>query len=207
MPSAISKPPGSVCRAFSLLELVVYCALLLLLLGGIYLLVTSGMRYLQLGTAYESVQQQSQVGVRKMVDEVGNSSRAALFFDAVPTSHLILLSADRPLPDQDPWTYASGQLQYRKWVCFYWNQAERTLVRSELDAGGLFTDPTAPPRPGLAALQAAPSRVLAREISGLIFSFGATNQFVRIQISAEEDTASDRVTRVTLATEVQLQNL
>ncbi|MBI3926961.1 MAG: hypothetical protein HY319_15605 [Armatimonadetes bacterium] len=193
-------------RAFSLLELVIYCALLLFLLGGLHLLVTTGMRYLQLGTAYETVQQQSQIGLRKTVDEIANSSRAAVHFDTAPTPHVILLSAERLLPDQEHWTYSGTQLEYRKWVCFYRDPDRQALVRSELDAGGLFTDPTAAARPAFAAFEAAPGRVLADHVSDLSFRFGATTQFVRVQITTLEATASDRATRVTLATEVQLQN-
>lgn len=201
-------------RAFSLIELAVYAALLVLLLGGVYLVVSNGARYLQLGAAFQNAQSESLVGMRKLVEELSISTDQGRVMAApIDSDYVIFLSPqpDPSHPEAPSWTYKDGvDLEYYRWVCYSWDQAEQALVRAELPVNpspllGVTTDPP-PLAPTLATFQAADGRVVARGVNDLRISVDTTPDRLEIRLSTTVDTASDKQTTVTTRSIAKMPN-
>ncbi|MGE0494936.1 MAG: hypothetical protein AB7S38_37360 [Vulcanimicrobiota bacterium] len=198
-------------RGFSLAELSVYSLLLSLLLGSIYLLMHSGMRYFRLGEAYQTVQQETVVGLRKLSDELANASTNSVSYSNAPFPHVYFLSAERPQtvagqPTHDP----AGDLEWRKWVCYYHDAAGRRLMRVEEALGTPTVVPvgaTPPAPPGTAPyFQALPgASSLGSHVTGLSFTAEA-GAAVLIRLTCQTDTASDKTTTITLQNIVRFVN-
>ncbi|MEW6278921.1 MAG: prepilin-type N-terminal cleavage/methylation domain-containing protein [Candidatus Eremiobacterota bacterium] len=196
---------------FSVIEVLVASAVMLFLLGGLYLLLVGGARHFQHGRAYQTAQQEATVAIRRLELELQNTDPGSVFFDnAAPTPHIIFLSATTDLGGFafDP----AGGILWNRWVCYYLNEATREMTRSELDVAPPQIAPPYPARPALPAFQAAPSpqrrRVVARSLErvGDPFLTGATGEHIAIRLAGRQDTASDRFTRVELTTEVRMLN-
>ena len=197
---------------FSLLEVVVYSSLLLFLMGGVYLMVTGGLYYFQSGRAFQDVQNQAGLALRQMGLEIANGTVLAVNLDEVnPADHIILLSADRPMPNaSDPWTYnAVNELERHKWVCFFRN-GDNELIRTESSAAGApVALPPVPAMPTLSTFQtiaSPPTRVIARQISFL--QFQRTLDLVSVEIHTAESpgSAATDVTQVVLTLETRMRN-
>ena len=200
-------------RGFSLIEMAVYSTLLLFLMGGVYLMVSAGLYYYQTGRAFQEVQNQAALALRRMSLELANGTPLAVNLDELnPADHLILLSADHLMPNSgDFWTYnTANELERHKWVCYFRNSANQ-LVRTEAAAvGAPVAIPPVPARPNLATFQAVaapPTRVAARQISFLEYS--RTLDLVSVEIRARNSTgsAANDFTEVVLTTEVRMKNL
>ena len=198
-------------RGFSLAELSVYSLLLSLLLGALYLLMASGMRYFRLGEAYQTVQQETVVGLRKLGDELANASTNSVSYSNAPFPHVYFLSADRPQNVAGQPTYDSaGDLEWRKWVCYYHDVAGRRLMRVEEALGTPQVVPVgaaAPAAPGGAAyFQGLPGATsLGSHVTGLSFT-AEPGSAVLIRLTSQTDTASDKTTTVTLQNVVRMMN-
>lgn len=200
-------------KGFTLIEVAVYSGLLSLLLTGIYLLLISGLGFVRKGAAYQTAQQQSLVGIRWMTHDISNGTAAQRSPALTPTSdadHIIFLSPETA--DNGPWTYlAVRQLEYYRWVCFYWNSATNELVRTAELLGTQSIASTAGAAPALATMQGVVDpnlrRVIARNVVDLKINEGSQPDMVLIEISCEEATASDKVTRVTYRGQVRMENI
>lgn len=214
-------------RGFSLIEMCVYSSLLLMLLGGLYLFVSNGARYLRLGVAFQDAQSEALVAMRRLTEELATSTEIARSPGApLDSDHIIFLSPDGPpLSGETPaagdpeWFHDPTDLSlaYRRWVCYYWNSTTLELVRAQQDVGAtpVTTDPP-PTAPSLASFQALPGRVVARGISdpelaalGLPpfrVSQDSDPKLLDVQLSATVETASDKVTTVTTRSVVRMPN-
>lgn len=197
-------------RGFTLVEMLVYMAILSLLLSGIYMLLVGGLGFVRDGSAYQTAQQQALVGMRWLSSETCNSTRVRRSPALGPTTnstHLIFLSPD-PIGGGS-WTYSGAELEYQKYVCFFWDSASSQLIRTEQalssPAISILTDPP----PSLATMQAIPEpdrRVIARQITDLRINEGSTPDQIVFEITGEEATSWDRSTRVTFRTQIRMEN-
>lgn len=190
--------PGSHNRAFTLIEVSIYSAVLLLLMGGVYSVVVGGFRYLRLAQAQETVNQQALVGMRRMTTLLEGGSQSNLVIGgAVDDQHIIFLSLSGPEPaDPDVLTFTGVLPNWQKWVCFYKN-AQDQLVRAELPVGTPGPDPLAHAAPTFAGdilpLDAQP---IAQNVFRLNFNY-ATPPQVAIELETKVDTNSGTVTNPT----------
>lgn len=199
---------SSLAKGFSLLEVVVYQAILLMLMGGLYITVISGMRFLRTSDVYQDVIRQAHIGLHKMSRELTNGSQGSLNFSAAPTPHVVFLSPEVLLPNRAQWTYSGSDLQYHKWVCFYRNAPNQSLVRCEEAATGApVTWSGIPPVPDFATVfQPLAVETLARFIVNLEFTAGVTSGSIDIRLTAERQTSSDRQTALEVRANVRLEN-
>ncbi|MBI3930017.1 MAG: hypothetical protein HY319_31045 [Armatimonadetes bacterium] len=140
--------------------------------------------------------------------ELENSLAISIYAEgtAAPVSYVIFPSADNPWPAAaGEWTIdaATGGLIYQKWVCYYYDEPNQQLARSELVQAPLpgTTPPPLgdPAYPDLATMQAQPQQVVARRIAEVDFQVDTAlpgGPTVVVRVAAEGQTASDRVTRV-----------
>ncbi|MEW6279618.1 MAG: hypothetical protein AB1758_13400, partial [Candidatus Eremiobacterota bacterium] len=83
-----------------MIETLVASAILMLLLGGVYLLLVGGMRYYQQARSYRAAQQDAQLGLQAIVEEVQDTRAGTVVLDnSPPTPHVIFLSANLPYPN------------------------------------------------------------------------------------------------------------
>lgn len=198
----------------TLIELTIFSALLLFLMGGLYLLLVAGLRYTQQSEVYQTVQQQANIGMKKMLWELENSLAESIYANTSPDPYIIFPSADQPLPaGAGQWsTDAAGDLIWQKWVCFYHDSTDNTIKRTELVGSMPATDPLEPVDagyPDLATMQAQTAKVLTRFVAQAgfqVFPGGAGGTTVEIQLSTEENTNSTKVTRVNYRSRVYPKN-
>jgi len=197
-----------------------------MLMSGMYLLVHTGLRYWRLGQAYQQAEQQAQIGIRKVTGELANSSRGAFQQAGVkarataPTSFVLFPSAQARLPaSSGHFAYSPAlELQYQKWVAFYFRAADSTLVRCEKDPNPvgafvapadwntLYPDFTADMEPltGFPDVQ-----VVARDIEAFSVVDGPP-QTLLVSVTARSQTGSTtagaRFTRIGFQSQVRLEN-
>ncbi len=194
-------------KGFSLVEVALATTLLLLLMGGLYLLVVKGLHSLADARAYSDSRQESLKGMHLLAWELANSTRDGVY----PSGNAVwFLSAQAPVPGSSPVAFdAAGNLYWKKWVCYYLDAAG-DLVRSELALSSPVTVPlpVPTPSPSLSAFQSVTGpgkRVVARgikdfqvtQVSGTVYS---------IKVVGEQYTGSDKPTQVELVTEVKVRN-
>lgn len=182
--------------------------LLLGLLGSLYLLVLAGLRYFQQGEVSQTVQQQAGLGLRRLNDDLSMSNLATVTYGPGP-DHVFFLSPLKTSdqPDYRLYTYdASGNLEWHSWIGYVLNP-NGDLVRYEVDPGGPTLVPPVPAVPALATFTAsAINRVVARNVSSLVVTPGATAQTLRLDLTVSVATASDKRTELTLGSQVRVQN-
>lgn len=179
----------------------------MILMGGLYITVVAGMRFLRTSDAYQDVIRQAHLGLHKMSQELSNGSQQSLSFSALPQQHVVFLSPEVALPDKLAWDYLGTDLRYHKWVCFYHSAGQQSLLRCELPLPGPVTLLTLPAAPNFAtALLPRPTSTLARFIQNLEFSAGPTSSYLDIIVTAERETASNRRTRLEVRANVRLEN-
>jgi hypothetical protein len=188
-----------------MIELMVASAILMFLLAGLYLLLTGGMRYYQQARAYRTSQHEALVGIRAVLEELGDSRASSVSIDStLPQAHRIIFPSGQTYPgDGGPIQFVGGDIQWQKWVCIYLDTADNELHRAEL----AMAPTTAPPAaPGFAAFPMAgnDNRILARGIIEL--GCTRTSQVLQIVIKSRESVGSNKHTEVTLRSKVFLQN-
>ena len=193
---------------FTLVEILVACTLLTFLLGGVFLLVQAGLRFLRQGEVQQTVHQQAQVASRRLTDELSNSDSGNIYF---ASDEVMFLSPERlrDNPDYRLYTFNGGLLEWHKWVCYY-RTASRELHRAEIELPSQVTVPPNPAfaltRPDFEAVSAPLNSVVARNISGLEITAGAVPQTFQVSITARGEVNSDQFTEINLTSTVKLNN-
>lgn len=118
--------PRSRRTGFSLAEVMVFCLLLMMLLGGMYLLLVAGMRTVMQSNAYQTAQSQALIGIRAMVGEISHARAVNDYLIYSPGSPSIaFLSGFQPYPGgQDQLIHSKAltpdcPVLWQKWVG-YW---------------------------------------------------------------------------------------
>lgn len=203
-PSWYAKRPR---QGSTLIEVVIYQSILLLLFSGLYVTVFGAMRYLRKSDVYQDVLRQAQVGLLKVSQELVNTSASSRTLGA-GNQHILFLSPDVLLPASGPWTYtATGQLQYKKWVCFYFDAASGSLRRCERALGAPQTSPPAPAAPDFASqMLPLPAKTIARFVVNAQFLAGPSPTVTDVVLTTTRQTASDRDSRLALRTSIRMEN-
>jgi hypothetical protein len=200
--------PGSRSRGFTLIEVAVYSAVLLLLLGGVFMVVEGGMRYFRLAEAHETVNQQAVIAMGRIRGELANGSQTSLNPGAAPQPHILFLSPfGMDGSGEEEYEYGGNgtQVLWKKWVCFY-RDGQSRLVRAEFDVPDVI-DPSVPVVPDFAVdILPLPAQTLATNVSAVNFQFFPAPAVIRITVETEDRTASDRTTNVELISSVRLVN-
>lgn len=193
----------------TILEALVAMTVLSLLMTSIYLLLIYGLHSRRQSEVYQTVHHQAEIAMQKLSVELTDSTIPTVSYGATPP-HIIFLSLQKTLdqPDRSVYTFApSGSAQWHKWVCFYLDESEHNLIRSEIDLGGPITLPPTPSPPVLSDFQTSPSaRTVARNIVSLEFVPGAGLQTLSLSLTAEAMVNSDKATSITLNSEVRVRN-
>lgn len=192
-------------RAFTLIEVVIYQAVLLLFIGGLYLTLHGSMRYLRTSDEFQTVLRQAHIGMNKMTGELANTSPSSRRFGP-SNEYILFLSPEVALPARAPWSQ-SGGLRYQKWVAFYRDDATRELRRCEKALTSPTLLPPVPTPPDFnSEMRPLPYTTLAREVLSVQFLPLPNGQLTDIVLTTNRETASDRDTRLSLRTTVRMEN-
>ncbi len=205
-------------RGSTIIEVMVASAILLLMLGVLYLLMVGGLRYFQQARAYQNVQMESTLGLRKLLAELQDSRASTVVYRQNPTSHVVFLSACLPHPNAGPVVHApDGHVQWQKWVCYRANGSN--LERDELPLGAPTTTPPSPaPVYGAFDFGGADFKVMARNLKtpedlvltplnrSLRVWSGPTADCMRVQLIFSENTSSTQVTELRAQGQVHMYN-
>lgn len=196
--------------AFTLLEVMIFSTILLLLMGCIAMVLEGGMRYLRLGGAYQDAQNQTLVGMRHMLEELGQCTVVCRAPSPAVNSDFVIVLSPEPLPPAGGWTYQGTGLEYHQWLCFYRDGASNELVRATLPiAGGPFLSGDAPPAPPLAEFQppsGGSSQPIARGVTEFLVNDGPTGQQLSLRLTCSVATNSQKNTVITNRSVVTLPN-
>ncbi len=209
---SVSRVDSDDRRGFTVVETLVFSGMLLLLLASIVMVMQAGMRYQRLGAAYQEAQSQSMVGLKKMVEELSQSTPikrlpASPFSDA---KHVIALSPQPP-PPAESWSYQGGSLQYHQWMAFYHDGTAHTLVRATLPVnGGPCTSTLAPDAPPLGDFQTASRDLQLRPLAHGVKAFsigenGNARQLI-VSLTCSVATNSQSSTDITTRGVVTMEN-
>ncbi|MCA9777563.1 MAG: type II secretion system protein [Candidatus Eremiobacteraeota bacterium] len=199
-------------HAFSVVEMMVALSLMGFLLAGIYGLLTLGMRHAREADVFETVHSQALIALAKMRQEVTLTSYASLNDLSTAPDHLIFASPQRTLDtsNHQVFTYdGTGNLEWHKWVCFFRDPTENTVVRVELPLSPATNAPPTNPPP-LADFTVATGkdrRTIARNCSALSFENGtAVLGSVRMTVETSKLVNSEDRTMLRLIDDVKPRN-
>ncbi len=199
-------------RGFTVIEVLIFAAILLLLLGCIALVVQGAMRYFRTGNAYQEAQNNALVGMRYLTEELSECSNVkrapvAPFVDA---DYIIALSPE-PLVSGQDWTYGpGGVLQYHQWLCFYRNATTNELRRATLPVKGAPVDsgsaPNPPPVSDFKVPTMKTNKIIARGCTELRVNEEPMAKQISLRLSCSVDTGSVKKTTITSRSVVTLAN-
>lgn len=191
-------------RGVTLLEVITVSGLLLVFLGGLYLVLIAGKRHAAQVQVLNDVQHQARLGMNKIVRELENT-KVECVNSSLSSDTVLFPSPDEPKPAMPgQWTVGAGTgLEWKKWVCFFHDLPGRTIRRTERP----FITPNATPaRPGTPLYPTFPAmrnqpqpEVLANHIVLLNFAVDSSlggGDTVRVQVAAELPTATNKSTRI-----------
>lgn len=188
----------------TLLEVITVSGLLLVFLGGLYLVMIAGKRHAAQVQVLNDLQHQARLGINKMVRELENTKVECVNTQSSPGA-VLFPSPDAPKPAvPGRWTVSPGMaLEWKKWVCFFHDLPDRSIRRTER---ALAIATANPPRPGMPLYPTFPTmrsqpkaEVLAREIVTLDFMVDTSlggGDTVRLKIAAERPTGTNKSTRI-----------
>ena len=199
---------------FTALEVVIYSALSLALLGGVSLYVQNGLRMFRGGENYRTVQSDAMLTLRRLGHELANSTDAAdagggrIQFGDTPSPYIILPSADDLLtdPDYKIWVYdTNGNLLWRKWTMFSLDPQRRAMVHQELGFAGCTRDALAVASPE--DLTSEPV-VFGKNITRLTTQWLEPGRVMELSLTAEMPnvTGTHGSTAVELRTNIRVEN-
>jgi len=194
-------------RGLTIPEVAIYSTILLILLGGVVFVVEGGARYFRLAQAHETVNRQAVLGLSKMRRELVNASQSSTIISTTPQPHILFLSPFEMAPStSEEYTYSGTTLEYKKWVCFYRNSDNQLVMTEFAPPSPPVTDPGAEPPPDFATdILPALARPLANNVSRVEFT-SPSSAVYELTIETEEQTASDRSTKLELISSVRLIN-
>ena len=215
-------------RGLSLVEVAIYSALALLLMGSVYGVLVIGLRYSGSSQTYADAQREAMLAVRKIGQELCNGNPAAVSLRDVDSGgsviiedHIFFMSADQPYPNQDAfWQYNTfGELLWWKWVCFYHDAANQRLVRSEIiEPTGPLALPPMPSQPApnegipilmitdFKAVTSPLSKVLANNVSAVEFQKEVDRIRLELRMTYSTGSGPNNVTEIVVPSLVRMKN-
>lgn len=177
-------------RGHTLLEVMVSSALLLLLLAGVYQLVSFALGYWRVARAGETAHQDALVCLRHMEMELAQSH---VGWVTTGPGRVVFPS---PGPE---FSYSNQELLWSRWVAFYLRDGE--LVQAELPFSP--TTVVAGPPPDLDQFErSGRERVLARDVKTFSVEGGYPG-LLRLEVTTFAATGSNRATELTLSTQMR----
>ncbi len=155
-------------RAFTLIELVVYAALLGMLMTALYFVLTSVLRSFKEEQTATDLQSSAQVAVAQLRMDLGDSHAASIVTNSNPSA--VIFPSPRDLNDLFSWDSA-GNIFWWSWVCYY-QDSSNNLWRKSITITPTSTPPTGPP--SVASFVSAPGgRIVASNLTSFVVSTGA----------------------------------
>lgn len=202
-------------RGFTVLEVVVYSALSLALLGGVSMYIQSGLRMFRGGQAYRDTQQSAVLTLKKMTADVFNSTagkEAGGGRVIVPGGNDLIEfpSADGLLTavNHDIWLHddKTGELFWRKWVLLRLDTNQHTITRYEQGMTSCQQSDIPTP-PGVSSFGSAPEMV-GHNIEQAGFSWLVPEQSLEARLVAfiPSKTGARDGTRIEMRTSVHIEN-
>ena len=201
-------------RAFSILELVLVMGLLSLLVVLVAAFFSKAQHYTTDAETYSRVQRQTNIALRRITDEVQSGTSA---FQQYRNDLVIFLSSTPNSPSEPTMEFdnATGQIIWKKWVCFYYDAPNRTIVRVEqplvTPTSQLHTSPDPPVEPDFFTnTNNGVRRIIAKDVEDF-FVLGTTNSYVfRVTCRSISPVPGrlpdDKIVEVSAETEINLLN-
>jgi prepilin-type N-terminal cleavage/methylation domain-containing protein len=116
-------------RGFTIVEVIICSVMMLVLLLGVYAMLTNGTRYARQTEAYAYAQREGVLVARALTNEVSNSVKNSAY---TGSGWFEFLSGEPPDGSGLAFDPISGKIIWRKWVGYYYRASDRTLVRAEI---------------------------------------------------------------------------
>lgn len=203
-------------RAFTLLEAAIVLSLTSLLLGLLAMYFVRGQRYAVDTETYASVQRQAAVVLRKITADLATGGFE--YLDTDPDGSAVWFLSSGPTAEGQPYVEfreETGRLIWKKWVCYYFDPANRTIMRAEQPLTTPDSELLAPPEPAadITAFRSS-AAVIRQPVGREIKSFRAsrTTRGVQLRLAVQAEaplpntTLEQRETEVEVSSEVMLIN-
>jgi prepilin-type N-terminal cleavage/methylation domain-containing protein len=201
-------------RGFSIIETVLVMSILSTLLMLVAFFFVRARHFTSDAETYSRVQRQANLSLRRITDDLTSASKT--WHQYFGTS-VVFLSTE-PNNATDPrleFDSATGKVLWKKWVCYYYDASQRSIIRSEIPLQTPVSDLTTKPLPNvdLVDFESAPAqkrRQIARDVK--LFDVTGTGDSFIISVTCEATSPvpgrqqSDKMVEVTVTTEVNLLN-
>lgn len=138
-------------QGVTLLEAVVVLSMMIGLMVLITMFFVRGQRYATASEAYSSLQREATLTLSRITDEIyrgssrhivfGEDNKAVIFLSYSPNEPVS--ATDKPVEFDD----SAGRIVWKKWVCFFHDEARREVRRVEVPLESTTVDLTAVPAP------------------------------------------------------------
>ncbi len=186
----------------TLVEMMVYLAIMGFFLSAIYLVLISGLRYMQTSQAYADTQQQSTNALAMLLGELTDSNPAGVVVGSA--SDVEILSPRRPdgLIDM-----LGTNLAWQKWVCYAVDANTHAMHRAEIKlASPVGTLAPLPPLPPLVGFLANPTaRVVATNVAVMNVTAAGPRTFA-LTLEVQDNPGTARLTQLQLQGVAQCRN-
>lgn len=188
----------------TLIEIMVYAALLGMFFYCIYGVLIASMRYFRIARATVEIQQQAMNAIANLSRDISQTKAEKIIIDTNPTGIIF----PSPVDSEGKYSFdSSGELLWQKWICYYidTNDGENYLFKKEYKIAPT-TDPVAPVSMDTTAEFKNASlhrRTIAKNITGLNFS-GITPLNIEVIFAKDPDYSNRNV--VNIQTRVFIRN-
>jgi prepilin-type N-terminal cleavage/methylation domain-containing protein len=204
--SYLKKPQ----KGMTLVEIMIYSALVGIILTGVYATLIFSMRYFKTINTLSSLQDSVLVTLSKMEMEM-SETRAASITISESNPPGVMFPTLKNL--QGNYTFSGGQVLWQAWTCYYLQKNDEesyNLVMKKVNLSSPRTgNPGEPPFPSVAAFAAsssAPPLLVSRNVNMLKVTPGSTIYNYRISITAECNEDKSKPNKITAETELMFRN-
>ena len=201
-------------RAFTILEALLVMALVGSLLTLVAMYFSRARHYTSDTETYSHVQSEANLALRRLTDAF---YKGTVEWDQYYGDSVIFLSSERLTPSEPELEFdtATGKIVWKKWVCFYYDAANQSIIRAEqpLDSptSNLLTQPAPAVSPDYFRTEPSLKRKpIAQDVTSFIISGTGVSYDVTVTCQAKSPvprkSEDDKIIEVSVSTEVFLLN-
>jgi type II secretory pathway pseudopilin PulG len=200
-------------RGFTLLELLIYTALLGFVLTGICGIFISSIQLFRITEIRTGLQQNALKATSNIFTDLAGSKDSTIYIENSPMNGIIFASS---LKSDGTYEFDSsnGKIKWQKWICYYLQPVgneKYELIKKEIPIQTPTTDPGTCPYSTItqfaqANVQDMSSQVIARDVQILSISKSGTSGNYSFQIKFDNTTDTTRPNRLEVTSEIHVRN-
>lgn len=189
----------------TLVEVLVYMALMGIVFAGIYGVFIASLRYYRTAEATARLQQNALIALSSITSDMSETKSSSISVN--PSSPQgISFASPKKIPDG---TYnidtSTGEIYFQKWICYYLDENTGDLIRKEVEINNPTTSPGTMQVPLLVQEDSPYRKVVARGIQ-LLEIDSADAPTYSITLTADQTTDTTKQNKIIVKTDVFVRN-